>query len=133
MHVQDIARVIGDVLTAPKGTVNGQIFNVGSDQNTLKVINLAYITRENLPFETVVKVTPSERDYRSYRVGFQKIRQRLNFSPQYSIVDGIREVYEALKQGIVWDSPDTVTVKWYKHLIDSHAFLKDVVLNGEVL
>ena len=66
-------------------------------------------------------------------MNFDKISGLLSFRTQYDIKDGIAEVYNALKHGVVWDYPDTVTVKWYKYLLEANTFLREVTVNGEVL
>ena len=133
VHVRDVAAAILRVIEAEPAVVNRQVFNVGANQNNKKIINLAYIIREVLPFETRVNIAPDDADKRSYRVNFDKIANVLHFTPQHSIEDGVREIYDALKQGSIWDYPDTVTVKWYKYLLEANERLKAVTINGEVI
>jgi hypothetical protein len=43
-------------------------------------------------------------------------------------------VFDALKSGkLNPDDPKTITVKWYSHLLEMHAFLKDVEIKGMLL
>ena len=71
---------------------------------------------------------------RSYRVDFSKISSRLGFRVDYGIADGAIEVYEALKEGrLKPDDPKTITVKWYKHLIEAQKLIRSVELNGVIL
>lgn len=133
VHTRDASKAVISVIEADKSKVNGEIFNVGANSNNMKVINLAYTIRETLPFNTHVDIAPDDADRRSYKVEFGKIASVLDFKPSFSIEDGINEVYRALKEGKVWDYPDTVTIKWYKYLLNANKLLKDITINGEVL
>lgn len=73
-------------------------------------------------------------DKRSYRVSFNKIKETLNFKPRYTPKDGAKEVFEALKEGkLNADDPRTITIKWYKHLLEMHAFIKSIEIKGAIL
>ena len=71
---------------------------------------------------------------RSYRVDFSKLASKLGFRVDYSIGDGAREVYEALKDGrLKPDDPKTITVKWYRYLLEAQRLVRSVELNGVIL
>jgi hypothetical protein len=94
---------------------------------------LAEIVAESigLPFNYEWYGTP---DNRSYRVNFDKIKKTLNFEPNYSPRDGAKDVFEALKNRKVSpDDPRTITVKWYKHLLEMKEFIKQIEINGTIL
>jgi nucleoside-diphosphate-sugar epimerase len=133
VHVKDVAAAVDAVIHADRKKVNGQIFNVGHNDNNIKVINLAYLVREVLPFEIQVKIVPDDPDKRSYKVRFDKIHDTLGIKKYVGIEEGIKEIYEALKKGTIWDYPDTFTVKWYKYLLDAETILKDIVTDGKLL
>lgn len=58
-------------------------------------------------------------DQRSYRVDFGKIKERIGFEPQYIPANGAVEVYRAIQAGdLDPDDPKTITVKWYRHLLE---------------
>ena len=132
IHVKDTSKAFITVLESPKEKVNGQIFNVGSNEQNLQIYPLAKMIGEAIgePFEIEWYGSP---DKRSYRVNFDKIRNVLGFKPDYTPRDGAREVYEALKNGIVTDSLKTRTVEWYKHLLQMYSFLKEVLVKGTLL
>jgi hypothetical protein len=48
-------------------------------------------------------------------------------------VDGIREIYSALKNGSVDTGPKTVTVSWYRNILDAKRLLDEVILDGRVI
>jgi nucleoside-diphosphate-sugar epimerase len=124
VHVRDTCRAMLLVLEAPAERVNGQIFNVGADEQNCQILPLARDVAEalSLPFQFEWYGLP---DHRSYRVSFRKIREVLGYQPTHSPADGAREVYEALRSGQVDPhDPRTITVGWYKHLAESGAFLE---------
>lgn len=118
VHVKDASIAIILALEAPKEKVNGEIFNVGSDEQNYQIFELAKRIAHalNIPFEFEWYGHP---DHRSYKVSFKKIRKVLNFKPKYNVEKGAIEIWEALKTGKVDpDDPRTITVEWYKHLLN---------------
>ena len=59
-----------------------------------------------------------EPDTRSYRVDFGKINRILGFKTSYTPKDGAKEIYDALKDGIVKDGPEMYVINWYKKLVE---------------
>ncbi len=117
VHVRDTCRAIHMLLEAPGNVVNGEIFNVGSDEQNVQILPLAQRVAEamGVRFEYEWYGLP---DHRSYRVSFRKIVERIGFRVEHTIEDGAREVYQALREGRVDpDDPRTVTVAWYKRLL----------------
>ena len=133
IDVSDTSNAFIKVLEAEDDLVNGQIFNAGSDDQNIQIFDLAKLVAESidLPFNFSWYGDP---DSRSYRVSFSKIKQILNYRPNCSIRTGARKVFDALIEGeLNPDDPRTITVKWYKHLLDMQKFLKDTEINGELL
>ncbi|MGC9188908.1 MAG: NAD-dependent epimerase/dehydratase family protein, partial [Sulfurihydrogenibium sp.] len=117
VHIKDIAKAVRLAIEAPSEIVNGEIFNVGSDEQNVQIFNLAQRVAEaiGIPFQYEWYGLP---DHRSYRVSFKKIREKLGFSADYSIEDGAIEIWKALKEKKLYpDDPKTITVEWYKKLI----------------
>ena len=133
VNVNDTSNAFIKVLEAEPELVNGQIFNVGSDEQNVQIFDLAKLVAESIdiPFNYEWYGSP---DTRSYRVSFSKIKETLNFMPQITIGKGARNVFDALKEGTLNpDDPRTITVKWYKHLLEMQQFLKDTEINGVIL
>jgi nucleoside-diphosphate-sugar epimerase len=133
VHVKDTSNAFIRVLESDRAIVNGQVFNVGSNEQNVQVFKLAQLVAESigLPFNYEWYGSP---DKRSYRVSFDKIRKKLNYRTSHTPNDGSKEVFNALKEKTVNpDDPRTITVKWYRHLLDMRAFLKDVEMNGALL
>jgi len=133
IHVKDTSDAFIKILESDPELVNGQIFNAGSNEQTVQIFDLAKLVAEaiGLSFNYEWYGSP---DNRSYRVNFNKIKETLHFKPNYTLEQGAKEVFDALKGGkISADDPRTITVKWYKHLLEMQVFLKSTEINGELL
>jgi nucleoside-diphosphate-sugar epimerase len=133
VNVKDTSRAFIKVLESEPAIVNGQIFNVGSDEQNIQIFDLAKVVAEacSLPFNYEWY---GNCDTRSYRVSFNKIKNTLNYKPQTSIKEGAKTIYDALKEGkLNPDDPKMITVKWYKHLLEMQRFLKDTEIDGVLL
>ena len=95
VHVRDAACATVLMLEAPAHEVSGEIFNVGADVFNVRVHDLAQ--RVGRFFDNVaIDVARDDDDQRNYRVNFGKIRERLGFTCEYSIDEGIQEVRDKL-------------------------------------
>jgi len=133
VHVKDASNAFIRVLEAEPELVNGQIFNVGSDEQNFQIFELAKLIAEsiNIPFNYEWYGSP---DNRSYKVNFKKIKEVLNFKPKYTPKEGAKEVFEGLKNGkLNPDDPRTITVKWYKNLLEMQKFIKNIEIDGKLL
>jgi hypothetical protein len=73
-------------------------------------------------------------DMRSYKVSFDRIKERIGYKTSYTPKEGAKEVFDALKEGkLNPDDPRTITVKWYKHLLEEHKLVSDLEINGALL
>lgn len=108
-HCRDLARAQAFMLDAPAESINGEIFNAGGQNVQLRdLANLiARETSASIAWE-------GQPDKRSYQVSFAKL-ERLGFKRSRSIVDGVREVREAVKAGLE-RTPDTITLGWYQRI-----------------
>ena len=99
----------------------------------MQIFELAKIVAESihLPFKYDWYGDP---DRRSYRVSFDKIKAKLDYKANFTSRDGAKEVFDALKAGVLKvDDPRTITVKWYKNLLESYSLVKSVEMNGAIL
>jgi nucleoside-diphosphate-sugar epimerase len=106
IHVRDVARGIIIGLEAPDKKVRGQVFNLGSDSGNYTKDEIVSLVLKRLP-ETVVtyKDLTFGGDMRDITVSFEKVRRELGFEPTLTIDDGIREVLQMLREGII-KNPD---------------------------
>jgi len=95
IHIQDMANVYLEILKAEKDKINGQIFNAGYDNFTVKDIALAVksIIGDDIEIETV-----ETNDNRSYHISSQKMKDILNFKPQFTIKDAVNDLKTAFEE-----------------------------------
>jgi nucleoside-diphosphate-sugar epimerase len=132
LHVQDAARALERVLAADPSEVNGQLFNAGSDEQNFQIHPLADIVAGALRARPTLEWY-GDRDARSYRVSFRKIREQLGFQPTGTVAGAAREIEEALNRGELASTPKTKTVDWYRHLLRDESAGRSVALHGAVL
>lgn len=131
VHLSDVSNAFQSIINSSIDNVNQEVFNIGLDNFQIK--NLAYLVREELPINIEIDVAPDDADKRDYNVVFEKARNKLNFIPKVSVVGGIREIYSALKNGSVDTGPKTITVSWYRNILDAKRLLDEVILDGRVI
>jgi nucleoside-diphosphate-sugar epimerase len=103
VHVRDAARAVGVVLDAPRDTVDGEVFNVGSTEENYRKLDIVELLQQRLP-DARVRYVRKEEDPRDYRVAFEKIDLALGYRPRYTVGDGIDEIMALLRSGIL-DEP----------------------------
>jgi hypothetical protein len=106
--------------------INGEVFNVGSDENNYQLQPLAEAVRDTLPIDIEIEWY-GEPDHRSYRVNFDKI-ESLGWRAQRVCRDGCLEIYEKLESGETDKTPRTITLQWYKEL----AAWRDIIRRTEM-
>jgi nucleoside-diphosphate-sugar epimerase len=131
VHLSDVSNAFITVMNSDSKKINNQIFNVGLDNFQIK--NLAYLVREQLPFPIEIDMAPDDADKRDYNVVFDKAKNILGFEAKVDIIKGIQEIYQSLKKGIVDIGPKTVTVQWYRNIIDAKKLIDSVSLEGRVI
>lgn len=122
LHVADAANAFVMALEAPDNKVRGQIFNVGSNRSNYQIKNIGEIIHGVIPVANI-RQSSLINDQRDYNVSFDKIKEILNFEPQYKIDTSIREIYYKIVEGKT-DIYDDVfhNVNVWKN-IDSNRFI----------
>ena len=131
VHLSDVSKAFLNVIGTKKDKVNKEVFNIGLDNFQIK--NLAYLVREELPFPVEIDIAPDDADKRYYNVVFSKAESVLGFKAETNVIQGIKEIYLALKSGSVDVGPKTITVQWYRNILDAKALLDSVVLDGRII
>ena len=129
VHIKDVARAYQLALEADTCAVQKQILNLGSNEQNYQISQLAHAVK-NMFDNVTVEQAPDDPDRRDYHVSFDKISSILGFKPEKRVSDGVLEIKEALKEGKLQDDLKTVTVKYYKYLLDADAVLNRVKHNG---
>ena len=132
IHIRDTSKAFIAALAADKSSLNGQRFNIGSDEQNYQIMQCAELVAQGLnkPFQFEWYGAP---DHRSYQVNFGKVKRVLGFTPDWTADRAAAEIAEALESGSVKADEVTKTVTWYASLLEWEKRLKEVAPNGFVL
>lgn len=132
IHIKDVAEAYVKVIQSSHDDINGEIFNVGSDEQNYQILPLAKEIASviKIPFR---KKWYGDPDDRSYKISFKKIKNKLDYKTKYTIEYGTNEVYSALKKGQITDSIQTKTVEWYKYLLESKRIVDSTMIRNKML
>lgn len=133
VHVRDVARAFVHVMAQAEGLVHGRVFNVGSNEQNFRVIDVAHIVRDVMPHVSI-QVVPDDPDRRTYNVRFDRIASELGFRTLFSIPDSVAELRHRMTTGTVlpFGEPRTKTLDYYAWLLKARTVLDDVSLNGQL-
>jgi nucleoside-diphosphate-sugar epimerase len=107
VHVRDVCAAVELALGAAEGAMRGQIFNVGADDMNYTKDEIVEMVRQHVPgTEVELRDLTFGGDMRDLRVSFAKIRSALGFAPSRNVEDGIREVRDAVVDGLIRDPAD---------------------------
>ncbi len=91
LHLEDAAEAYILCLEAPIEKVNKKIYNVGSEINNYKIIDIANIIQKIVP-DARITIDESNSDKRNYKISFERFKSAFNFEARKSVEDGIKEV-----------------------------------------
>lgn len=131
IHIRDTSKAFIAALNAPKENVDGELFNVGSDEQNYQIMQCAELVAKGMgiPFKFEWYGDP---DHRSYRVSFDKIKKILGFTPDWTPDLAAAEILDALKSGAVVPDEKTKTLGWYTTLIEWESRLKEIAPDGRI-
>jgi len=132
IHIKDAVKAYQKTIAASKNIISGQIFNVGSDEQNYKMGDIA---------ENIIKSTGQKcdlelgdtNDHRSYITSFKKIKDKLEFTPSFSINDGVNEIYDQLSANSLDSSNKTITLEWYKQIMSNKELFNKLQINDQIL
>lgn len=104
VHVRDAARAIKTVLETAPEKVGGKVFNVGDASQNFQKGQLVELIAAQIGGELKIERVEKDEDPRDYRVSFDKIQRELDFRITRTVDDGIKEILDALEQGLFADS-----------------------------
>ena len=131
VHVSDTADAQIFMLTADKELVNGQVFNVGSEENNYRLKDLSDRVA-SVVGDDVVQEWYGDPDHRSYRVNFDKI-ENLGYKAKFCAEDGVREILQRLESGSLEKTEKTITLNWYKNLVEWQSIIKKTEMYEGIL
>lgn len=111
--------------------IQGEIFNVGSNTQNYQVIRVAKIFKKYFP-NIAIRYSKNHSESRDYHVDFTKISKTLGFKAKKTIEDGILDVKNSLDKKEIDFNIKTVTLDYYKYLIDADQILKFVKIKGKL-
>jgi nucleoside-diphosphate-sugar epimerase len=130
VHVEDVARVTLAILEAPRELIHGQAFNVGSDDQNVRIRELADMlsARSGCEVELSSEAAP---DPRSYRVDFGKLTSTFpGLELEWSPKRGAEELLTAYRsEGLTWDDfagSRYVRLRRIKELLDAGLLDEDL-------
>ncbi|PAV31532.1 NAD-dependent dehydratase [Virgibacillus profundi] len=132
IHVEDTTDVMCLLLEAEANSINGEIFNIGSNRNNYQLGPLAEEIAAALPIDVKIEWY-GDPDHRSYRVNFKKIETALNWKAKYTAADGALQIYQRLEKGSLQKTEQTITLDWYKELIKWQSIINQVDKYGGIL
>lgn len=95
IHIDDMVDAYLCILEASEKAVQGEIFNVGYHNHTVKEIG--EIVAKNVE-GCELEIVPTN-DNRSYHVSSEKIARKLNFVPLRTIEDAVQSLIDAFENG----------------------------------
>ncbi len=135
VHVKDTAAAQIFLLQYKDAAkINGQIFNIGSAENTYQLKPLAEIVRDAV--QTTGKKVDVEwygdPDHRSYNVSFNKI-ESLGWKAKHGATEAVLEICKHLQSGDLDKTPKTITLQWYQELSKWKKIIHEVEMYGGIL
>jgi nucleoside-diphosphate-sugar epimerase len=104
IHIHDAVQGLILGLEAPREKIVRQVFNLGSDDENLTKNKVVAAILKRIPETTVqYKDMTFGGDMRDITVSFAKIRTHLDFQTTLNLDDGVREVLNALRSGLIRD------------------------------
>jgi nucleoside-diphosphate-sugar epimerase len=131
VHIEDISRAFLAVLEAPREAIHNQAFNVGRNEDNLRVREIADMVKATVPGCTIRYAEGGGPDPRCYRVDCSKIARMVPaFRPQWSVRKGVDELYAAYRDhGLTSEEflgNRYLRLKQIKKLQDAHRLDEDL-------
>jgi len=98
IHISDMVRAYELFIEADKSKINGEIFNVGFENQT--VDELANMVKNVIGNDVNIKKIKSNDD-RSYHISSEKIKSILGFKPALTISDAISDLKNVFYEGVL--------------------------------
>jgi nucleoside-diphosphate-sugar epimerase len=86
INIKDMIEAYHICLVSDDNKINGKIFNVGFEN--YKVLELANMVKKNFTKNVELKISKTD-DNRSYHISSEKIKNELNFMPNFTIEEAI--------------------------------------------
>jgi nucleoside-diphosphate-sugar epimerase len=101
IHIEDMVDAYLTILKAPKEMIAGEIFNVGTENQS--VLELAQTVQKVMGSDVKLVATPTN-DNRSYHISSKMIADILGFVPFHTIAEASQDIKKALEAGLLPNS-----------------------------
>ena len=122
LHIEDMSKAFIACLKASDLKISGEIFNVGSNDDNYTVREIAEKVERIVPNSKIEYSENANKDSRSYRVDFSKIKNKLNFNTEWNLEKGIHHIYDVMKEQNISEEDLNnkifYRVKYLKYLIE---------------
>ena len=123
-HIDDMCDLYERLIFEDFGHLNGEIFNVGSEN--LKIIEIANMIKELVKkrYEKDIEIRIEEStDPRSYHINSEKIKKMMNFNFKRTVKNAVTDLLDKFEKN---DLKDTFSDKWsnIKTLKNNEDFIK---------
>jgi len=132
VHVDDMSNAFICVLKSSKDKINGETFNVGSNEENYTVREIAEKVEKIVPNSKITYGDDVSKDARSYKVNFNKIKNQLGFKTVWTLEKGIENIYDDLKKRNFseneFNDKKFYRVKYINWLIENHKLDSDLFI-----
>ena len=101
IHIKDVAKAYKFLINATAKKVNGEIFNVGYENQS--VLELGEIVKKIIGEDVKIEFKTTD-DNRSYHISSKKIEKILGFKAEHSIADAVKDLKEAFQKNLLPNS-----------------------------
>jgi nucleoside-diphosphate-sugar epimerase len=99
VHAEDIGRAFLAVLHAPRELIHNQAFNVGRNEDNLRVREVADMVQAVVAGSRIRYAEGGGPDPRCYRVDCRKLARTVpEFQPQWTVQLGVEQLYRAYRE-----------------------------------
>jgi nucleoside-diphosphate-sugar epimerase len=125
--VRDAARAYIALLQAPQKRVNGEVFNLVF--KNFRISELALRVRgalQELGIDVAIDTDYAYRGIRDYRVGGQKLFERLKFEPKLTIEESVKTMVEQIDRlkYTDFDNPRYYNIRWMRLLEQAQSIIQ---------
>ncbi len=110
IHIEDMTDLYVYLLEVPDEKIHKKIYNVGYENYRVK--DIAKMVQAMVGQHISIKTVPTD-DNRSYHVSSIKIKKELNFVPQHTIEEAVKDLKEAFNQNKL---PNSMTDNRYYNI-----------------
>ena len=94
MWVGEPARVYKKVIESIDSKYRSQIFNMGYDKENYKKVDIAKLVQSNFFSNINMEIIDKDKDLRSYRLDFSKMKKYFNLEPGSSLLSASKTIID---------------------------------------